>query len=375
MVFEPGLGVLRPEEQGLIHERAGRGVIVAAAVVSEEQIRQLARALPGVVEQDHHGRPSFRVGGRIFATLWDRGHMNVMLDEPGIRTVVQGNPGACQEFWWGKRLGAVQVDLARADEALARELLADAWEQKAPRRLLTARIADQAAASPRTSVRCLKLARDFRLGEDDLRAWEHSGLADDAFEDWLTDRVARRPTGRRARQTYGAEDVHDFARRAILGALRLKAGDRLLEVGCGGGLLLRDALATGASATGVDHSEEMVSLARERASRAELVLGSAERLPFPDRSFTAIAMSIVFIFLPDPLTALAECHRVLAPGGRIAIYTTSPRLRGTPAAPEPLASRSFFYESEQLGALARDAGFVDVVVRDDDGGQLLTAST
>jgi len=70
---------------------------------------------------------------------------------------------------------------------------------------------------------------------------------------------------RRARDTYGADDVHDFARDPILGTLRLRTGDRLLEVGCGGGLLLRDALAAGASATGLDHSEEMVSLARERA--------------------------------------------------------------------------------------------------------------
>ncbi len=105
-------------------------------MVSREQIRRLALALPEVVEQDHHGRPSFRVAGRIFATLWDEGHMNVMLDEPGIHTAVQGSPGVSQEFWWGKRLRAVQVDLSRADEAMARELLTDAWEHKAPRRLL-----------------------------------------------------------------------------------------------------------------------------------------------------------------------------------------------------------------------------------------------
>jgi len=62
--------------------------------------------------------------------------MNVMVDEPGIHTAVQGNPVACGEFWWGRRLSAVQVRLDRADEALAGELLADAWEHKAPRRLL-----------------------------------------------------------------------------------------------------------------------------------------------------------------------------------------------------------------------------------------------
>jgi SAM-dependent methyltransferase len=343
-------------------------------VVSRDQVRELALALPEVVEQDHHGRPSFRVAGGIFATLWDPGHVNVMLNEPGIRIAVAARPAVCHEFWWGKRLRAAHVDLALADEQLIGELLADAWEQKAPKRLLEDRIADAAGARTATSRRCLALARKFGLGEDDLRAWEQSGLSEDAFDDWLTDRVARRPAGQRARDTYGAEDVHDFARRAILGALQLRTGDRLLEVGCGGGLLLRDALAAGASATGVDHSEEMVSLARERAPAVEIVLGSAERLPFPDASFTAVAMSIVFFFLPDPLAALREAHRVLAPGGRIAIYTSSPKLRGTPAVPEPLASRSHLYDNDELVVLADTAGFDNIAVSDHDGGQLLSAN-
>ena len=342
-------------------------------VVSRDQVRQLALALPEVVEQDHHGRPSFRVAGRIFATLWDQQHINVLLDEAGVRTTVEARPDVSEKFWWGSRLRAAQVDLALADEQLIRELLADAWERKAPKRPLVGRIADAADARLRMSARCLALARKFGLGQDDLRAWEQSGLSEDAFDDWLTDRVARRPVGRRARDTYGTNDVHDFARDAILGTLRLRTGDRLLEVGCGGGLLLRDAFATGASVTGLDHSEEMVSLARERAPGAEIVLGSAEQLPFPDASFTAVAMSIVFFFLPNPLAALCEARRVLAAGGQIAIYTTSPQLRGTPAAPEPLASRSHFYENHELVALADTAGFGSIAVSDHEGGQLLTA--
>jgi SAM-dependent methyltransferase len=219
-----------------------------------------------------------------------------------------------------------------------------------------------------------EIVRKFGLGDDDLAAWKESELPADAFEDWLTDRVARRPAGRRAREVYGADDIHDFARRAILDALALEPEDRLLDVGCGGGLLLRDALASGATVTGLDHSEEMVRLARERAPGAEVVLGSAERLPFADASFTAIAMSIVFFFLPKPIAVLCECRRVLAAGGRLALYTTSPALRGTPAAPEPLASRGHFYEDEELAELARQAGLAAVAVVNDHGGQLLTAS-
>ena len=105
-------------------------------MVSPEQARQLALAFPEAVEQDHHGRPSFRVAGKIFATLWDEEHMNVMLDEGGIRTAVHANGETCEEVWWGKRLAAVRVNLARADAERLAELLSDAWEQKAPKGLL-----------------------------------------------------------------------------------------------------------------------------------------------------------------------------------------------------------------------------------------------
>jgi hypothetical protein len=105
-------------------------------VVSSDRARQLALALPEAVEQDHHGRPSFRVAGKIFATLWDEEHMNVMVDEGGIHTAVEGRPQTCEEVWWGRRLAAVRVDLRRIDAEDLTELLTDAWERRAPKRLL-----------------------------------------------------------------------------------------------------------------------------------------------------------------------------------------------------------------------------------------------
>jgi hypothetical protein len=104
--------------------------------ISTDEARAAALALPEASEQDHHGRPSFRVEGKIFATLGDARHVNVMVEEDGIRTAVQAHPGSCEEVWWGKRLSAVRVDLDAADQALLRELLADAWERRAPKRLL-----------------------------------------------------------------------------------------------------------------------------------------------------------------------------------------------------------------------------------------------
>jgi hypothetical protein len=107
--------------------------------VSPDEARALALSLPEATEQDHHGRPSFRVGGRIFATLWSDQRMNVMLDEGGILTAVDSAPDACEKVWCGKRLAAAAVDLRSVDRELLRELLTDAWEGKAPRRLVSGR--------------------------------------------------------------------------------------------------------------------------------------------------------------------------------------------------------------------------------------------
>jgi hypothetical protein len=104
-------------------------------MTSTEQARRLALALPEAVEQDHHGRPSFRVAGKIFATLLDERHMNVMLDEAGILTAVQDMPEICSEVRWGRRLAATRVRLDQVDPHQLTELLADAWERKAPGRL------------------------------------------------------------------------------------------------------------------------------------------------------------------------------------------------------------------------------------------------
>jgi hypothetical protein len=101
--------------------------------MTAEDARRLALALPEAAERDHHGRPSFRVAGKIFATIWDEQTMNVMLDEPGIRTAVSQYPEWCAERYWGKRLAAVAVDLPTAPKGELAELLADAWEGKAGR--------------------------------------------------------------------------------------------------------------------------------------------------------------------------------------------------------------------------------------------------
>jgi hypothetical protein len=68
------------------------------------------------------------------------------------------------------------------------------------------------------AARVAQLMERFGLGDDDRAAWARSGLGGAAFDDWLTDRVARRPSGRRAQAVYGAGDIRPAAHRAQLGA-------------------------------------------------------------------------------------------------------------------------------------------------------------
>jgi len=194
------------------------------------------------------------------------------------------------------------------------------------------------------------------------------GAAPAALGDWVTDRLARRPSGAYARGAYADPIYHlpNFA--VILEELALGPEDVLVEVGCGGGALLHSALASGCRAAAIDHSPDMVRLARETnaeaiaAGRLEIVEGDAARLPFPDASFTCAAMTGVLGFLPDPVAALREMRRVLRDGGRAVILGADPEMRGTPAAPEPMASRLHFYDETQLERIARAAGFEDVRV-------------
>ncbi len=91
--------------------------------------------------------------------------------------------------------------------------------------------------------------------------------------------------------------------------------------------------------------------------RLDLREASAESIPFPDGTFTCATIHAVLGFLPDPVAVLAEVRRVLAPGGRLMVLGSDPALRGTPAAPEPMASRLRFYETDELRELGRRAGF------------------
>ena len=193
-------------------------------------------------------------------------------------------------------------------------------------------------------------------------------VAPRAFGDWITDRRARRPSGTQARAIYRDPLYHRPNFRAILDTIALEPADYLVEVGCGGGAFLADALRSGCRAAAVDHSADMVRLAREvnrdavAAGRLTIEQATAEKLPFPDSTFTCGVMTGVLGFLADPVAALAELGRVLVSGGRLVVMGTDPAWRGTPAAPEPMASRLSFFDDVEFEALGRRAGLINARV-------------
>lgn len=101
-----------------------------------DEVRRYALSLAEATEQPHFDYTSFRVG-KIFATAPPDGeHLHVFVDENEAKAAVAENPDVFSELWWGKRLMGVRVRLAAADPAVVRELLEEAWRNKAPKRLL-----------------------------------------------------------------------------------------------------------------------------------------------------------------------------------------------------------------------------------------------
>ena len=111
--------------------------------------------------------------------------------------------------------------------------------------------------------------------------------------------------------------------------LALRPGQRLLDVGCGPGdaaVALAADLGADGEVVGVDASAAMLVEAGRRAAdvrcsfRTEL--GDAMALDLPDRSFDAARAERTLQWVPDPAAAVAELHRVLRPGGRVALIDT-----------------------------------------------------
>jgi SAM-dependent methyltransferase len=118
------------------------------------------------------------------------------------------------------------------------------------------------------------------------------------------------------------------------------AGTTVLDIGCGSGLALALAASRGARTSGLDISAPLLEVARRRVPAADLREGGLDELPFADESDDAVLAINALQFAADPAGALREVHRVLRPGGRLAI--------GGFAAPETCQSTALHLAMESL---------------------------
>ena len=113
----------------------------------------------------------------------------------------------------------------------------------------------------------------------------------------------------------------DWAAR-VSDAAGITAGDRVLDVACGTGVLAREVqsrIQPGGSVVGADRNEGMLDVARNIDPDVDWQLAMAEELPFTDASFDAVVSQFGLMFFENQSKSLGEMWRVLRPGGRLAV--------------------------------------------------------
>ena len=106
-------------------------------MVTMEQVRQIALGLAEAEEAPHHDMPSFRVRGKIFATVPDADRLHVMLADDDVSRAVAVRKRSVTELWRGNRRSGVAVDLTTASKALVADLLEQGWRRRAPKVLVS----------------------------------------------------------------------------------------------------------------------------------------------------------------------------------------------------------------------------------------------
>lgn len=135
-----------------------------------------------------------------------------------------------------------------------------------------------------------------------------------------------------------------YWRRRLVGLCGVEAGMRCLDLCCGTGDVARELARHGAEVTGLDASEAMLAVAREKGGGITYVQGDALELPFPDGGFDAVTIAFGNRNVASLERLYAEMRRVAKPGGRVvSLEITAPA--------SPLLRRAFFLYFAHLPAL------------------------
>lgn len=166
----------------------------------------------------------------------------------------------------------------------------------------------------------------------------------------------------------------------LLDAAQIRPGTSVLDVACGPGLACKAAQERGADAVGIDLSPRMIEIARRLLPNTPFHVGDVEKLPFPAASFGAVVCNFGLGHFPRPEASVAECLRVVTPGGVLAFAwwddlqrqrlqaifreaLTDANVR--PSSNIPVGHDMFrFSDGSNLRRLLEDAGLVDVAIQD-----------
>jgi SAM-dependent methyltransferase len=170
----------------------------------------------------------------------------------------------------------------------------------------------------------------------------------------------------------------------VANAANIQAGQHVLDVACGTGILSRTVaewVSPNGSVTGLDMNDGMLAVARRKASHIEWKQGLAEKLPFEDEAFDAVVSQFGLMFFDDRQAAIREMMRVLRQGGHLAVAVWDSidhtlgyramvdlllRLFGEDAA-NGLRAPYILGNIDELRSLFRNAGIQDVKVNTLDG--------